>query len=167
MENSLFYIAYVATLAVLLLSSVWDIRFCRIPNLFTIPAILAGIVLSGLRHPVTLSVILPCCIILFFLGFLPVLGKGDLKLIMAVTALCGPCTALATTGIAAAAVVLLRLLRHPGKSVRSIQNTLAAVIHGQFSVIGSDGDSVPFAPYLLFGFLVFLMIKAIMTGGIS
>lgn len=166
MENTLLGMAHMVALVVLLLSSIWDIRFRRIPNLFTIPAVLAGIVLTGFRQPADLIIVLLSCIALFFLGLLPILGKGDLKLIMAVAALCGPYMALLMTGIAAAGVVLLQLVQHPGKTTHSVLITLIDIIHCQFSKIGSDGKNVPFAPYLLFGFLVVLIFKIIMMGGI-
>ena len=166
MEKIFFCTAHGAALVVLLLSSIWDIRFRRIPNLCTIPAVFAGIVLTGFRQLAELAIVLPCCILLFVLGFLPVLGKGDLKLIMALTALCGPYTALATTGIAAVSVVVLQLIRHPGQVFCSICDVLCDLVHFQFSEIGADGKSVPFAPYLLCGFLICQILHFIMMGGI-
>lgn len=142
-----------AALIVLTLATVWDIRDRRIPNAVTLPAILAGLILTGIFRLNAMPLTVIALVLLFFFGALGLMGQGDIKLIMALTAICGPIVALISAGIAAILIVGVQILLHPSETVSDAKDALGALIKMDFKGINKKGRSVPFAPYALAGFI--------------
>jgi len=142
-----------AALCLLILASVWDIRQRRIPNAVTLPAIAAGLLLTAVWNTGGLPITIVTLILLFFFGMLRLMGQGDVKLVMAMTSICGPSAALISTGIAAILIVAVQVLLHPGETYSDAKNALKALLAMDFKRIDRKGRNVPFAPYILAGFI--------------
>jgi len=140
-------------LCVLTLSAIWDIRQRRIPNIVTFPAITAGVILTAVWRMASLPVTVIALILLFIFGTLRLMGQGDVKLIMALTALCGPAAALISAGIAAIFIVFIQLLRRPKETAAEAKTAIVALTSLNFGLINRNGRSIPFAPYILAGFI--------------
>jgi prepilin signal peptidase PulO-like enzyme (type II secretory pathway) len=148
-----------AALIVLISASVWDIRFRRIPNAITLPAILPGLVWTAVCRTGTLPLTFIALTALFFFGTLHLMGQGDIKLIMAITAINGLTAALISTGIAAILIVGVQILLHPTETAKDAKNAFLALIKLDFSRIDREGRSVPFAPYIFAGFVCFTVYR--------
>lgn len=117
------------------LSVIYDVRYRRIPNKITGPAILSGILfltldggLFGLKNS------LFGLAIGFFVFLLPVLagmiGAGDLKLVVAIGALTGPgfvMKSIVGTGLSGGVVVLAYVL-YKGQLVDTVRNMIGLVV---------------------------------------
>jgi prepilin peptidase CpaA len=94
MTNSLSVLTDVCALALLVLSAYWDIRYRKIPNWATLPAIVLGLGINGLHYGwggmkasgIGFLVGFAAFLVLFVLGWM---GGGDVKLMAAVGALKG------------------------------------------------------------------------------
>ena len=93
---------------------------------------------------------------LFFVGMLGIFGSGDLKLMMAITALCGAVPMLMCVGIASVGVLAVELLRNPRQAVRTVKEGVG-LLTGRMKP-NEQGRRIPFAPYLLFGFTLWLTV---------
>jgi Flp pilus assembly protein protease CpaA len=96
-------------------------------------------------------------VLLFIFGSLGLMGQGDVKLIMALTAIIGIPAALISTGIAFIVIVAVQLLLYPVQFFDELKNTIRMLLKIKFKEIGKEGRSVPLAPYILAGF-AYLMI---------
>ena len=159
------------------ISTVTDLRNRRIPNLITLPLIVAGPVVLGVAYG--WSGVLASFLGLLLLGVPYVLiwmssggGAGDAKLMMGIGAWVGPAIGiwmLLTTVVAggifalAAAAIYGRLRELPYSVVATIMKALpgrsANVQHGQATAgVGNDAQEataeatwIPFAPVILIG----------------
>ena len=150
--------ALVITLLLLTAAAIWDVQCRKIPNLLTVPALAAGTVFTALHSLWDAALLVIILLALFFAGMTGILGSGDIKLIMALTALQGIWSALISTGAAAAFVLTVQLALRPQKTAGYIKMALRTVIRLDRTAIDSAGRSVPFAPYLLLGFAAFRII---------
>lgn len=144
----------------LLAAAVTDLYSRRIPNWITLPAIGTGLILTAIVDCKTLFGILIAIAVIFFAGMFGVMGGGDLKLIMAVTALCGVMPALFSVGIASAAVITVSAIQNPKETFSAVKNGLRCVV-GK-AKISEQGRRIPFAPYLLFGFAIWKLLSWIL-----
>ena len=156
------YIQFTAALVTLILASIWDIRTHRIPNAVTIPAILIGLVLTAIFRLDTMPLTVIALVLLFFFGALNLMGQGDIKLIMAITAICGLTAALISTGIAAILIVGIQILLYPNETASEAKNVLSALFSMKLKKIDKDGRSVPFAPYILAGFIYLFVYRLLL-----
>ena len=147
------------TLLVLTIASVWDIRFRRIPNAVTLPAIIVGGLMTVVWYNNTILVTLIALVVLFFLGSIHLMGQGDIKLIMAITAICGVSVALISTGLAAIFIIIVQLVLHFNETVSDMKISLQALLKNNLKKIDQDGRSVPFAPYILAGYFCIMCYR--------
>lgn len=139
----------------LVTAAVTDVSNRRIPNFLTLPSIVLGLFLNAFQ-PSFLHLLLTI-VVLFLVGILGVLGGGDIKLLMSVTAFMGVMPMLWSVGIASVSIILLELICHPKQTILSVRTGLS-----WFAGKGKSkeqGRRVPFAPYLLFGFAVWLTLN--------
>lgn len=143
----------------LVIAAVTDISNRRIPNLLTLPAIAFGLILNLFQA--TFFHLLLAIVMLFLVGMFGILGGGDIKLLMAVTAFMGVMPMLWSVGIASVSILLLELIRYPKQTVLAVKAGLGVLIgKGKPS---EQGRRVPFAPYLLFGFAVWLTVSLLIV----
>ena len=148
-----------AALVTLILATILDIRHRRIPNIITLPAILFGLVLTSVFQMKAMPLIVIALVLLFFFGALHLMGQGDIKLIMALTTICGLFDALISAGIAAILIVGIQVLLHPSETASDAKNALGALLSMDFKRINKEGRTVPFAPYLLTGFAYLIIYR--------
>lgn len=101
-------------------------------------------------------------VLLFFFGALNLMGQGDIKLIMALTAICGLPAALISTGVATILIVGVQMLLRPGETAADAKNALGALRTMDFKRINKKGRSVPFAPYILAGFVYLTVYRLLL-----
>ena len=142
---------------VLAASAVTDAAYRKIPNLITLPAIAVGLVMTAIGDWGAFFISLAAICVVFLVGASGIFGSGDLKLIMAVTALCGVLPMLWSVGIASCAVLLVEVIRSPKQAFATIRDGLQLMFRG--GQADTQGRRIPFAPYLLFGFLVWLALS--------
>jgi len=124
-----------------------------------LPAILLGFALTAVFRLDTMPLIVIALALLFFFGTLNLMGQGDIKLIMAVTAISGLTAALISTGIAALLIVGIQVLLYPSEIASDAKNALHALFTLKFKKINKDGRRVPFAPYILAGFIYLIVYR--------
>lgn len=133
-------------------ASVTDLYNRRIPNWITMPAIGIGLSMAAITGDRPVWNVFAVIFIIFFAGMSGVMGGGDLKLIMAIMAFCGVMPALYSVGIASVSVIVVAATSSPRETFTAVKNGLRCVI-GRSKIV-KQGRRVPFAPYLLFGFVV-------------
>lgn len=86
----LFILRAILAAVICLAAAIFDIKTKRIPNSLTFSTICIGIIFSAFTRSMTENlIIIGVIIVWFFLGMTNFLGLGDIKLIMAVTAIGG------------------------------------------------------------------------------
>lgn len=145
--------------AILIISAITDIKYMKIPNWLTFPAIIAGILLSGFPLS-TVSYIRILWIAIFFLlyGTNVLGGSGDVKLMMAIIALQGVYRAFLMIAIGAFSMMGFCLVTNRGETAFSIKSILNTAKYRMNMLYHSR--KYPFAPFLTAGyFLSFLIDK--------
>ena len=123
------------TLMSFITACIYDIHTRKIPNILTFGSWQEGIVR-------TLAITA-----LFFVGATGCLGLGDLKLVMALTALQGVLPTLITLFIASSALLIVKVIKGRYKvDMRRLKDADKA----------AEGEKVPFAPYMLVGYASYL-----------
>lgn len=85
----MFDLSLAVTLAVLAAASCTDMHSYKIPNKVTFPAMAAGLLLCGFPFSARAYIRIAWMCLFFVIGSFRIMGMGDLKLCMAVTALRG------------------------------------------------------------------------------
>lgn len=137
------------TIIMLIIATVIDRKTRKIPNWLTFPCITAGIIISFLSSVNCGITAIISLIVLFILGMTGFVGIGDLKLIMAVTALQGPIAGFISLVIAACLLVYTHVIKQKNtvNMKRLIDKDLAC-----------EGIKVPFAQYILLGYAIFFFL---------
>lgn len=148
--------AELITGVVLLISAIWDIRFRKIPNAVTFSGTAIGLTLAFLTDWKAGVVAVAAIAFIFLVGMTGIMGGGDLKLIMALVALQGVSSALWAVGIASVVILLVELCRHPPTALRAVKQGMKAMLG--MDRVDPQGKRVPFAPFLLIGYYVYLVI---------
>ena len=135
------------TLMSFISACIYDIHTRRIPNILTFGSLIAGLVmiyLTDWQEGVARTLAITA---LFFVGSTGCLGLGDLKLVMALTALQGFLPTLITLFIASSALLVVKVVKGRYKvDMRRLKDADKA----------AEGEKVPFAPYMLVGYASYL-----------
>lgn len=143
----------------LLIATCCDLRTRRIPNALTLPAVVIGMVITGLYDGKAAFAAAAVILGIFFVGMTGILGGGDLKLLMALTAFCGVFPMLIATGAASVLILITEGIRWPKETWSAIKSGLC-FFTGK-TTGEKQGRRVPFAPYLLCGFAVWLIVSIV------
>lgn len=147
-------ISILAALLILGVSAYYDSNTMKIPNQVTFPAILAGLVYSLIFfHTGSFFSRLAAIAVLFFFGMLDLMGMGDLKLCMAVTAWAGWKHTLFMVLFASLFMLLYCAMEDRAKTWKEIKATILKLVY-RIPVNGRNGKCYPFSVFLLLGFLV-------------
>lgn len=131
-------------LSLQLVSSIFDVRSYRIPNMIVFPGMLAGLILSW-KGPHDLAVKLAFLLVFDILAIcFPMGGSGDVKLIMMTACFTGPMPAVYSAMAALLMLFAAILARSPGR-LRFFMMT---------GRILPDGKKYAFAPWLMAGTLL-------------
>ena len=135
------------TLMSFITACIYDIHTRKIPNILTFGSLIAGLVMIYLMDWQEGIVRTLAITALFFVGATGCLGLGDLKLVMALTALQGVLPTLITLFIASSALLIVKVIK--GKYKVDMQRLKDADK-------AAEGEKVPFAPYMLVGYASYL-----------
>lgn len=129
-----------------------DLKWGRIPNWLTFPAMLLGVLYIFWQYGTGTGV--ERCILLlalFLAGTLSIIGMGDLKLLMALGALNGGFCLAVTVLTAALLLLTVELIRHREETQKDIRAGFCSLFKFRFDSILGTGRKVKFAPYILCG----------------
>ena len=160
---------------VLCISSYVDIKTKHIPNWITLPTIVVGLGTSFIMNWQTGLVILGLLILIMFLSFFRKFGgMGDVKLFMGLIALTH-WNFLPSLFISIAAFILFSIIRYPNHTFMSLSkacfkipltNSLAmrfATIAAKFKIDNIETRSLPCAPFICFGYIIFFSWQVIIS----
>ena len=119
-------VCFIASLLVLGVSTWYDLTSERVPNVFVLPCIAAGLIAQPFFIPFTDYLIrlgIVCGIYFLYEGFI---GAGDAKLVMMITILCGPVKGLGSLALASLGVLAVSLIRNPAETRRILADNWAA-----------------------------------------
>ena len=157
-------ISFGLSLALLFIAFLFDIQTEKIPNYITLPACFIGIILSGVFTPQEFPVKALFFIILLFVGiFMPVMGVGDIKLLMALLFLSGVFETFICLLIASIIMLIAFCIRKPADTIRDIKDAFSAIITFRVGKI-STGQKAPFAGYLAVGFYLEFILAVCLRG---
>lgn len=160
-------------LAVVLCAGIYDVRVRRIPNWLTLPAVLFGLILNSLLvHRGLLLALggIGCALLVYFpLYLVRGMGAGDVKLMAAVGAICGPSnwlliflgTALIAGGASIVAVVLKRRFIETAHNLDFIITSLLRAkspsqVDPSISIENSRALRMPHGAFIASGAMLFL-----------
>lgn len=136
------------TLIILIISAIFDKKTMRIPNWLTFGGMGAGLLITYIISYQAGYINTGVILLLFFLGMTDFVGLGDLKLLMALVALQGWLPTLITLGIASIGLVIIKVKNeHYSVNMKRLKD----------KELAAEGIKVPFAPYLLAGYIMYLM----------
>lgn len=149
------YILTAIAAVVLIIASITDVKMGKIRNLLTVPAICVGLIAAGVfispREALIRTLMI---IVLFFFSFLRLIGNGDIKLTMALTALVGFFPAVLTVAVGSALVLLYWLVKDRRNALNGIGEALDALKLGTVAYLDKSSGSIPFAPFMLAGYVI-------------
>ena len=152
------------SLVLLFIAFLFDIQTEKIPNYITLPACLVGIILSGIFTPQEFPVKFLFFVILLFVGILlPIMGAGDIKLLMALLFLSGVFETLICLLLASIIMLIAFCIRKPADTIRDIKDAFFAIITFRVGKI-STGQKAPFAGYLAVGFYLEFVLAVCLRG---
>ena len=154
MNNTYFFISSVLAAVTCLAAAITDIQKRKIPNIISFPAIIAGLVLTGIYgNSLRIITTIICIIIFFFIGMLNIIGLGDIKLLMALTAIGGYSMALYSFAIAIFSLFVYAMITDPISIYFYIEKLKQRLRLRRFPV--DKNKKYPFAPFLLLGVLLY------------
>lgn len=143
-------------LLALSVSSVYDVKYRRVPNAVTFPMMLAGLLLTYLMEFNLLPYKLLFASCLFFFGMTGLLGLGDIKLLIGLGLVWKPEYALFCAALASLFIFLHHILRRRTGLGSLFQKSCLCILHLQPTQERNTDNSASFAPYL---FLAYILIQ--------
>ena len=141
-------------LLALAISSLYDLKYRKVPNVVTIPLILCGLLLTCLTELPMLPYKLFYAACLFFFGMTGLLGLGDIKLLIGLGAVWVPEYALLSAALASLFIFLHHIIRRRIELPSLLKRSGLCLLHMRPTQERSSYNSVPFAPYLLFSYIL-------------
>ena len=142
-------------LGLLCVATVFDLRTKRIPN----PLILTGMVLGFLRMPSIRAGVMAVLflILLFLVSMLHLIGHGDTKLWMVVSLFLGAWNICLVMLLALGLFLLFGFVKFRKKALHAYRSSFL-FLRLQRRDGSYTGTAIPFAPFLLAGYLLFLLL---------
>lgn len=138
------------TFIMMFIAAFWDNSKRIIPNWITLPFIPVGLLLTYIADVDKGLVNTAVIVGLFFLGMTGMFGMGDLKLVMALTALQGYFSTLVVLIIASGLLVFQKI-----KIEKYVPNMKRIIDKKE----AENGERVPFAPFMLIGYVFFVIVN--------
>lgn len=156
MEKISLIISALYALVILTAASITDIKTKKIPNICTVPAYVIGLVFACLisLREMGLRFVGSAIFFMIFAVVFQVMGAGDVKLCMALIALCGIKTAMITVLIAACLMILYAVIKNRKNAISKLKNGAVALQTHTTEQIKETSERIPFAPYLLAGYII-------------
>ena len=151
-----YIIPFIISIVLLVLASITDIKYKKIPNVITLTGICVGVIFQIISSVIlhsygALIINLISIIALFFIGMTGILGLGDIKLLIALTALNGVISTIMTAGFGSLYVILISLITRKKEAAGELKMGIQTLLLKL--PIYRNGRSVPFAPYMLAGYI--------------
>lgn len=156
MEKTVLIISVLCGATLLIAASISDIKTKKIPNMYTVPAYLIGLALAytiSLRE-MGLRFVGSAIFFVIFAVIIQAMGAGDVKLCMALITICGIKPAMITLLIAAVLMILCGVIKNRKNAISKIKNGAVALQTHSTKQIKETSERIPFAPYLLAGYLI-------------
>ncbi|MBQ3010707.1 MAG: prepilin peptidase [Oscillospiraceae bacterium] len=141
-------------LLALAVSSLYDLKYRRVPNVVTISLMLYGLLLTCLTELPMLPYKLFYAACLFFFGMTGLLGLGDIKLLIGLGVVWGPEYALLSAALASLVIFLHHIIRHRTGLLSLLKRSSLCLLRMRPTQERDSYNSVPFAPYLLFSYIL-------------
>lgn len=140
----------------LLAVAAWvDVKTRRIPNALTMPILSFCFISATMEAVNSLQFVkLLFLIVCFFIGMLPGLGLGDIKLIMCVGAITSPFWVMIETAIASILVLVVLAIRNPASAFVKLQRGIQNPFPVHQNIPKKADNSVPFALYLFAAYIL-------------
>lgn len=153
-----FYIKAVIAAVTCLAAAAFDIKKGIIPNKLTFSMILVGLAINVCLFAwKELIISLMVIIALFFIGMLDIIGLGDIKLIMAVTAVGGAKMSGAAFLIGILALCFYAVFFNPYETSLYVQDMKKRLRFKKVKLY-KKSTKYAFAPYMLFGTMVYSLL---------
>ena len=157
MINLTFLISSLLAAVICLAAAIIDIKKTRIPNIITFPAIITGLIITAFERSASdLIISVTVIVALFFIGMLNIIGLGDIKLLMAVTALCGAKMCGYSFIIGIMLLCLYAVIFNPIETYIYIKKWKQRYKFKKVAV-NRDSTSYPFAPFLFLGIMIYFL----------
>lgn len=151
-------LTFFITVFLLLTASACDIKDRIIPNVLTLPMIPIGLFLSG--FPLTWESIerFVWVIVFFLIGYIRIMGMGDLKLIMAVICLRGIQETSAMFFVGTLLLFVYCLATETETTIRSFKD-LYYMFFYHTGMIQRSSKKYPFAAFLAVGYFLVVLVR--------
>lgn len=151
-------LSFIITIIILAISAYTDLKYRKVLNVITFPSMALGLFLC--KFPFTCESIsrIVWMLIFFALGYFRMMGLGDLKLIMAVTALRG---IEESSGMLLAGILLLFVycfFTDRKNTVLMLKDTCSTIFY-HTPVIKRSDKEYPLAAFLAVGYAVTFLIR--------
>lgn len=152
------------SLILLATSCIVDIKTQRIPNWLVLSGLVAAIGITlyccicyGIWLTALIRVVLFVCIFLF--GMTRLIGMGDIKLLMVLSLLNEPVLLLLSVALACAILVVFQLIAK-GKTAKDkvYMGMIMVLTKRKMNIEKTADNTIPFAPYLLMGYVIVQLI---------
>lgn len=135
------------------IAAVFDWKSRKIPNTLTFGAMILGLLMSASLKEVLWKVI--GLAFLFLLGYLRLMGLGDLKLWMALSTLIGFLPSTYCIGLGALLLIIHGFIEDPKSSMDIVRIMFTELYYtGKFTKL--EQKKYAFAPYIFVGLLIYL-----------
>lgn len=135
-----------------------DMRYRKVPNILTFPAMIAGLLLCVLFRRQDLGSRVAMVIFFFFFGMLRWMGLGDIKLIMGMICLKGANIGLFSLLAGELFLLIYCLLTNREAMVATLQDTWNALLYKTKILKHSDRE-YPAAVFIALGFCAVMVIQ--------
>lgn len=151
---------------------IWDLRYRKIPNWLTLPAVIIGFVLFTIYNPsrwyFSLLGILLGLLVFLFPYLLGGIGAGDVKLLMALGAIFGPVLLvwiMLFTGVAGGVISIIQMLKNFGfkETRQKLSLFLLGITNGSTYKLSNQNDQkkdyIPYGLAIFIGLITVIIFK--------
>lgn len=157
-------ITILASLSLLMAATVCDFKCGKIKNWITLPTILIAALVTIHTNPNDFWIGIIALGIWFLAGCIGISGWGDIKCCMALTLVNGWRIALFTYLAAQICLIAWHLVLSPKETFREIRCYIQNFLKKNVIIDNAKTKHI-FAPYLLVGYLIQLLVSLLIDGG--
>lgn len=146
-------------LTALSIFSYTDLKEGRIPNLIVLPLILVGFAFSVADKTLNLAMVAGFGLYLV-IGFLKLMGMGDIKVFMMINAFMGLKFSLVTLFLASVFLIIYAFIAYHKESVNQTKKLVLQAVNKRVEI--DKNHKYPFAVFILAGFVVVCISKLVL-----
>lgn len=152
------------SLALLVTATICDLKTGKIKNWITLPFLVGMLIYVIATKRPDLYELYVALVVWFIVGCIGISGWGDVKCCMALTVINGWQCAVCAYLAAQVFMVVKYLILSPKKALHDLKKNADSVLHNRVTIDTSKPKHI-FAPFLLAGYLVYLLISFLVNGG--